>query len=231
MRGAAGRPGAAAQVQRPRDRCHHGHAAAEDAAAPRRQRSAVNAARNQHQPLGRRDLPARHHQARRSGSRPTSRSSKAATTTAPFVWCRTRAATSACAPSPTSSPMSATPSRPAARRFSCSDRSSITIRRPTTRRCDFAQLLADVNDVAGVERIRFASPHPRHTGARLIEAVRDLPESLQTPAPARPIGLDHGAPGDAAAAHARGISGSRRQDPRVHSRRHTLYGRDRRVPG
>ena len=41
--------------------------------------------------------------------------------------------------------------------------------------CDFAQLLADVNDVPGVERIRFASPHPRHTGARLIEAVRDLP--------------------------------------------------------
>ena len=27
----------------------------------------------------------------------------------------------------------------------------------------------------GVERIRFASPHPRHTGPRLIEAVRDLP--------------------------------------------------------
>jgi tRNA-2-methylthio-N6-dimethylallyladenosine synthase len=27
-----------------------------------------------------------------------------------------------------------------------------------------------------VERIRFASPHPRHTGERLIEAVRDLPK-------------------------------------------------------
>jgi tRNA-2-methylthio-N6-dimethylallyladenosine synthase len=41
--------------------------------------------------------------------------------------------------------------------------------------CDFAQLLADVDTIPGVERIRFASPHPRHTGARLIEAVRDLP--------------------------------------------------------
>jgi tRNA-2-methylthio-N6-dimethylallyladenosine synthase len=40
--------------------------------------------------------------------------------------------------------------------------------------CDFAQLLADVNAIPGVERIRFASPHPRHTGTRLIEAVRDL---------------------------------------------------------
>jgi tRNA-2-methylthio-N6-dimethylallyladenosine synthase len=42
--------------------------------------------------------------------------------------------------------------------------------------CDFADLLAAVNDVPGVERIRFASPHPRHTGSRIIEAVRDLPK-------------------------------------------------------
>ena len=42
--------------------------------------------------------------------------------------------------------------------------------------CDFAQLLAEVNDVSGLERIRFASPHPRHTGPRLIDAVRDLPK-------------------------------------------------------
>ena len=42
--------------------------------------------------------------------------------------------------------------------------------------CDFAELLAAVNDISGVERIRFASPHPRHTGSRLIQAVRDLPK-------------------------------------------------------
>jgi tRNA-2-methylthio-N6-dimethylallyladenosine synthase len=42
--------------------------------------------------------------------------------------------------------------------------------------CDFAQLLADVNEMPGVERIRFASPHPRHASQRLIEAVRDLPK-------------------------------------------------------
>ena len=41
--------------------------------------------------------------------------------------------------------------------------------------CDFAKLLAEVDAVPGIERIRFASPHPRHTGARVIEAVRDLP--------------------------------------------------------
>jgi len=40
--------------------------------------------------------------------------------------------------------------------------------------CDFAGLLEAVNAVPGVERIRFASPHPRHTSERLIAAVRDL---------------------------------------------------------
>ena len=47
---------------------------------------------------------------------------------------------------------------------------------PDDPRCDFAQLLAEVHEVPGVERIRFASPHPRHTGPRLVEAVRDLPK-------------------------------------------------------
>ena len=46
---------------------------------------------------------------------------------------------------------------------------------PDDPECDFANLLEHVNDVAGVERIRFASPHPRHTGQRLVEAIRDLP--------------------------------------------------------
>jgi tRNA-2-methylthio-N6-dimethylallyladenosine synthase len=41
--------------------------------------------------------------------------------------------------------------------------------------CDFPGLLAAVNDVAGIERIRFASPHPRHASDRLVEAIKDLP--------------------------------------------------------
>jgi tRNA-2-methylthio-N6-dimethylallyladenosine synthase len=41
--------------------------------------------------------------------------------------------------------------------------------------CDFAALLTEVDAVPGVQRLRFASPHPRHTGRRLIEAIRDLP--------------------------------------------------------
>jgi tRNA-2-methylthio-N6-dimethylallyladenosine synthase len=41
--------------------------------------------------------------------------------------------------------------------------------------CDFPALLEAVHAVPGIERIRFASPHPRHTSDRLIAAVRDLP--------------------------------------------------------
>lgn len=42
--------------------------------------------------------------------------------------------------------------------------------------CDFPVLLEAVHNVPGIERIRFASPHPRHAGDRLIAAVRDLPK-------------------------------------------------------
>lgn len=42
--------------------------------------------------------------------------------------------------------------------------------------CDFAGLLERLNDLAGLERIRFASPHPRHVTPRMIEAMRTLPK-------------------------------------------------------
>jgi tRNA-2-methylthio-N6-dimethylallyladenosine synthase len=41
--------------------------------------------------------------------------------------------------------------------------------------CGFPELLEAVDAVPGVERIRFASPHPRHVSDRLIYALRDLP--------------------------------------------------------
>jgi tRNA-2-methylthio-N6-dimethylallyladenosine synthase len=40
--------------------------------------------------------------------------------------------------------------------------------------CDFPGLLEAVNGVPGIERIRFASPHPRHASDRLVDAIRDL---------------------------------------------------------
>ena len=49
-------------------------------------------------------------------------------------------------------------------------------RAPDDPSCDFAALLARLNDLAGLERIRFASPHPRHVTPRMIEALRTLPK-------------------------------------------------------
>jgi tRNA-2-methylthio-N6-dimethylallyladenosine synthase len=49
-------------------------------------------------------------------------------------------------------------------------------RSPDDPTCDFAELLARVCAVPGVARVRFASPHPRHVGTRLIEAIRDIPQ-------------------------------------------------------
>jgi tRNA-2-methylthio-N6-dimethylallyladenosine synthase len=42
--------------------------------------------------------------------------------------------------------------------------------------CDFGELLERVHAVDGIERIRFASPHPRHVTDRLIASIRDLPK-------------------------------------------------------
>lgn len=42
--------------------------------------------------------------------------------------------------------------------------------------CDFPALLEAVHEISGIDRIRFASPHPRHTSDRLIGAIRDLPK-------------------------------------------------------
>jgi tRNA-2-methylthio-N6-dimethylallyladenosine synthase len=47
---------------------------------------------------------------------------------------------------------------------------------PDDPRCDFPALLEAVHEIAGLDRIRFASPHPRHMSDRAIEAVRDLPK-------------------------------------------------------
>jgi tRNA-2-methylthio-N6-dimethylallyladenosine synthase len=47
---------------------------------------------------------------------------------------------------------------------------------PDAAACGFAELLEAIHDVNGIERIRFASPHPRHVDARFLRAMRDLPK-------------------------------------------------------
>jgi tRNA-2-methylthio-N6-dimethylallyladenosine synthase len=47
---------------------------------------------------------------------------------------------------------------------------------PDDSACDFSGLLEAVHAVDGIERIRFASPHPRHVSARFLEAMARLPK-------------------------------------------------------
>ena len=42
--------------------------------------------------------------------------------------------------------------------------------------CDFTGLLEAIHDIDGVERIRFASPHPRHFDERFLAAMARLPK-------------------------------------------------------
>jgi tRNA-2-methylthio-N6-dimethylallyladenosine synthase len=42
--------------------------------------------------------------------------------------------------------------------------------------CDFSGLLEAVHAIDGLERIRFASPHPRHVSARFLETMARLPK-------------------------------------------------------
>jgi tRNA-2-methylthio-N6-dimethylallyladenosine synthase len=46
---------------------------------------------------------------------------------------------------------------------------------PDDSSCDFPALLERLNGIPGLDRIRFASPHPRHVTPRMIAAMRDLP--------------------------------------------------------
>jgi tRNA-2-methylthio-N6-dimethylallyladenosine synthase len=41
---------------------------------------------------------------------------------------------------------------------------------------DFIALLTSIHEVPGIERIRFASPHPRHFSLEFLHAMRDLPK-------------------------------------------------------
>jgi tRNA-2-methylthio-N6-dimethylallyladenosine synthase len=47
---------------------------------------------------------------------------------------------------------------------------------PDERDCDFVGLLEAVHEIEGVERIRFASPHPRHFDDHFLDAMARLPK-------------------------------------------------------
>jgi tRNA-2-methylthio-N6-dimethylallyladenosine synthase len=47
---------------------------------------------------------------------------------------------------------------------------------PDEASCDFAGLVEAVHQVDGIDRIRFASPHPRHVDDRFLDAMHRLPK-------------------------------------------------------
>jgi tRNA-2-methylthio-N6-dimethylallyladenosine synthase len=47
---------------------------------------------------------------------------------------------------------------------------------PDAEGCDFTGLLEAIHEVEGLERIRFASPHPRHVSPRFLAALHHLPK-------------------------------------------------------
>ena len=47
---------------------------------------------------------------------------------------------------------------------------------PDDSACDFAGLLEAIHEVDGIDRIRFASPHPRHVNERFLAAMQRLPK-------------------------------------------------------
>ncbi len=71
--------------------------------------------------------------------------------------------------------------------------------------CDFAGLLERVSDVPGIERIRFASPHPRHVTRSADRRHPGPAEGLQAPAPARAVRLQPRARRHAPPPHARAV--------------------------
>ena len=81
------------------------------------------------------------------------------------------------------------------------DRQSLR-RRRTIPACDFSGLLEAIHEVDGIERIRFASPHPRHFDDALPRRDGAAAEGLPAPAPAGAVGFDARARGDAAPLHA-----------------------------
>src|SRR5262249_21897459 len=55
-------------------------------------------------------------------------------------------------------------------------RTGIRAAAPEAPSCDFSALLEAVHEVEGIERIRFASPHPRHVSRRFLDTMARLPK-------------------------------------------------------
>jgi tRNA-2-methylthio-N6-dimethylallyladenosine synthase len=123
---------------------------------------------------------------RRTGRAPSSRSWKAAASTAASASCPTRAARKSAGRSTTCWPKSPALARRACARSRCSARTSTpTAARPTTGRSPTSRLLIDyVARSPGIERIRFTTSHPLEFKRAPDRGLCTRAEAGQPPAPA-----------------------------------------------
>jgi tRNA-2-methylthio-N6-dimethylallyladenosine synthase len=152
-----------------------GTPSAEVSSSTRAHRPRASRRRRRHQPLRGRVVPPWESHVTRIRCAHGSPSSKAATSTARSAWCPTPAGTSGCGPCRRSSTRCAPAVDSGRREVQLLGQIVNHYQAPDDPACDFAELLARVSAVTGIERVRFASPHPRHVSDRLIEAIRDLP--------------------------------------------------------
>ncbi len=202
MRRAAGRRGdpEARAGRRRRHRRHPGHPHAADA---RRAGGDDETPRRQSRSVRGRHVSAWSHAPRAIRSRRTSRSSRAATSSAASASCRTPAGNERMRPK--------ADILAEVREAADSGRREVQLlgqivnhyAAPDDPACDFSGLLEAVHEIDGIERIRFASPHPRHVTPRFLDdddaAAEDLPPSPS----AGPVGVDARPRSDAPALHAR----------------------------
>ena len=102
-----------------------------------------------------------------------------------YAWKRTHAAAGAtfwrkCAKQP----------RAAGAKFSSWGKSSTTMRRRTNPRATSPALVEQIHAIEGIDRIRFASPHPRHFSAAFPRSDAATARRLPAPAPAGSIRID-----------------------------------------
>ena len=86
---------------------------------------------------------------------------------------------------------------------------------PSGAKTTFAELLALIDAVDGIERIRYTSPHPKDMREDVIARPRRAAERLRAHPPAAPVGLEPDPQGDAAHLRPRALPRPRGDDPRA----------------
>ena len=149
---------------------------------------------------------------RRRGStapRPSSRSWKAAPSTAATAWCPTPAAKRSVAPVRRRAGRGGRPGRPGREGSDAAGPERQRLPRRDGRHggeiADFALLIEYVAEIPGIERIRYTTSHPNEFTQRLIDVYARVPQAGEPPAPAGAARQRPHPDGDEARLHRDGI--------------------------